>query len=122
MADWCEASLDKPVTPAVNYVRVGPVAAIPRGQGRAFSVGRYEVAVFNVDGTLYATENACPHQGGPIAEGTLEGQEVTCPWHAWCFDVSTGKMKLTDMTMLVRFDVRVEGGDVLVATVPIEDA
>ncbi|MGR4064428.1 MAG: Rieske (2Fe-2S) protein [Vulcanimicrobiaceae bacterium] len=116
-------SLDNPARPATaGYVRVSSVAAIPPGRSRAFDVGRYEVAVFNVGGTFYATENACPHQGGPIAEGTLDGEEVTCPWHAWTFNVTTGKMRIGDFTMLARFDVRIEGHDVLVSTVPMAES
>lgn len=49
------------------------------------------VAVYNVDGTFFATQNACTHRGGPLGDGTLEGTTVTCPWHGACFDVTTGQ-------------------------------
>lgn len=49
-----------------------------------------EIALFNVDGNIYALDNACPHMGGPLGEGELENGCVTCPWHGWQFDVKTG--------------------------------
>jgi nitrite reductase (NADH) small subunit len=50
-----------------------------------------EIALFRVEGEIYALDNACPHQGAPLAEGHLEGYCITCPWHAWDFDVRTGE-------------------------------
>src|ERR1700758_2741244 len=75
----------------IEFVRVGDAASVPPGTAKAFTIERYDVAVFNVGGAFYALENACPHQGGPIADGFVEALEVTCPWHAWCFDLRTGK-------------------------------
>ncbi len=100
------------------FVRVASRTEIPPGEGRSFSVGAYDVAVFDVDGRLFAIENSCPHQGGPIADGYLEGPVVTCPWHAWRFDVRSGKMTLGDFAEIPRFAVRVEGDDVLVSSEP----
>ena len=50
-----------------------------------------ELAVYNVDGEFYATENFCPHKGAPLTEGTLCGHIVECGWHGWQFDVRTGE-------------------------------
>lgn len=82
-------------------------------------VGRYEIALFNVDGELFALENSCPHQGGPIADGWVEGETVTCPWHAWCFNLRTGKMTLGEFATIPRFAVRIEAGDIYISTEPI---
>lgn len=102
------------------FIRIAPAAEIPAGTGRAFALGRYEVAVFNIEGAFYAVENSCPHQGGPLAEGWLEGPLVTCPWHGWCFDVRSGKMTLGDFASVSRFELQVRSGDIYVATEPIE--
>ncbi len=104
-----------------EFVRIHGAADIPPGAGRAFSVGRYEVAVFNVGGELFALENSCPHQGGPLADGWLEQSLVTCPWHGWCFDVRSGKMTLGDFARVPRFTVRRDGGDLVVSTEPLEE-
>jgi len=74
-----------------------------------------------VDGRFYALENACPHQGGPLADGHLEGALVTCPWHAWCFDVRTGRMTLGEFARVPRFAVRVEGTTILIKPEPEGD-
>ena len=105
-----------------HFVRVAPLADIPPGHSRAVSAGRYEIALFNVDGSVYAIENTCPHQGGPLADGFLEGPYVTCPWHAWCFDVRTGKMTLGDFAAVPKFDVKIENGTVFVASEPSREA
>ncbi|MBI1903116.1 MAG: Rieske 2Fe-2S domain-containing protein [Planctomycetia bacterium] len=67
------------------------VAELPPGQCRPVMAGDLEVAVFNVDGQFYVLKNECPHAGGPLGEGFLEGPVVTCPWHGWQFDVTSGQ-------------------------------
>lgn len=104
-----------------SFVRVADAESILPGQPVVFSVGRYDVAIFNVDGELYALENLCPHQGGPIAEGWVEGATVTCPWHAWCFDLRTGTMTLGDFATIPRFDVRIDDAGVYVSQEPISE-
>ena len=88
------------------------------GDAVTLRVGAYDVALFNVDGTYYAYENACPHQGGPIAEGYIEGATVTCPWHAWCFDLRTGSMTIGDFARLASFPLELEDGKVRIASAP----
>jgi nitrite reductase/ring-hydroxylating ferredoxin subunit len=105
-----------------QFVRVGDVAEVPPGTGKAFPLGSFDIAVFNIRGELHALENACPHQGGPIAEGWLEGPIVTCPWHAWCFDVRSGKMTLGDFARIARFAVKVLDGGIYVDTEPMPEA
>lgn len=100
------------------FVRIAAAGDIPPGSARAYSMGRYEIALFNLAGQYYALENSCPHQGGPIADGWLEGAEVTCPWHGWCFDVRSGKMTLGDFARITRFAVEVRGEEVFVSTQP----
>lgn len=100
------------------FVPVAQVHQIPPGSALAAPVGRYEVAVFHIEDGFYALENCCPHQGGPLADGYLEGPMVTCPWHAWCFDVRSGKMSLGDLALVPRFEVKIEGETILVATEP----
>lgn len=72
------------------------------------------VALFNVEGTFYALDGVCPHQGGPLGKGSLSGAVVTCPWHGWQFDVRTGKHQLSRTIVQPALNVRVEGQAVLV--------
>jgi nitrite reductase/ring-hydroxylating ferredoxin subunit len=96
-----------------SFVRACAVADVAPGTGKQVTVEGKEIALFNVDGTIHAIDNECPHRGGPLAEGELEGCLVTCPWHAWQFDLTTGD-SITDDSKVVRYDVKVEGGDVFV--------
>ncbi len=102
----------------MSFVKVGATAEIVPGEAKAYIVGDREVAVFNVDGAFYAIENSCPHQGGPLAEGFIDGPIVTCPWHAWCFDVRDGSMTLGDYSTVDAFDVRIVGPELEVASEP----
>ena len=71
-------------------VRVAGGGEVPAGEGRVVEVAGRTLAVFNVEGRYYAIDNVCPHRGGPLGEGDLDGTAVSCPWHAWRFDVTTG--------------------------------
>lgn len=104
----------------IEFVWVAETVEIPAGTAKAFLSGGHEVAIFNVDGEFYALANTCPHQGGPIADGFLEGALITCPWHAWCFDVRTGKMTLGDFARIERFALRRDGGALYVSTEPLQ--
>ena len=78
-----------------SRVNVAPVDEVPPGEGRVFEVKGRTLAVFNVDGRFYATDNDCPHRGGPLGEGDLDGTVVRCPWHAWRWDVTPGPTSTT---------------------------
>jgi nitrite reductase (NADH) small subunit/3-phenylpropionate/trans-cinnamate dioxygenase ferredoxin subunit len=97
-----------------TFSKACPASDVAPGAGKLVAVDGKEIALFNVDGTFYALDNECPHRGGPLGEGDLEGCIVTCPWHAWQYDVRTGE-SITDDLKVARYDVKVEGGDVLVA-------
>ena len=72
-------------------------------------VGDRIIAVFNVEGTYYALDGVCPHQGGPLGKGSLTDCVVTCPWHGWQFDVRTGQSQLTPSVRQPTIPVRVRG-------------
>ncbi|GAC1393997.1 MAG: nitrite reductase small subunit NirD [Vulcanimicrobiaceae bacterium] len=104
-----------------EFIAVAEVADIPLGGAKACTVGRYEVALFHIAEGFFALENACPHQGGPLADGFLDGPMVTCPWHAWCFDVRNGRMTLGEFAVVTRFEDRVDGTTILVRTEPDDE-
>jgi nitrite reductase (NADH) small subunit len=94
--------------------RVATVADCPPGSSLEAIAGDRIVALYNVDGEFRALDGVCPHQGGPLGKGRLEGCIVTCPWHGWQFDVRDGQHQLSATIRQERFDVRVEDGDVMV--------
>jgi nitrite reductase (NADH) small subunit len=98
-----------------NFVKVAQTSEIPVGQGKCVEVDDKRIAIFNLDGTFYAIDDVCPHQGGPLGEGELDGKVVTCPWHGWEYDITTGiNMFETDVKQ-DQFEVKVEGDDILVS-------
>jgi nitrite reductase/ring-hydroxylating ferredoxin subunit len=97
-----------------NWVRIATCDECPPGAAREYVAEGRIVALFNVDGAWHALDGVCPHQGGPLGQGTLEGCVVTCPWHGWQFDVRTGQHQINRQLAQPRFDVRVEEGWVLV--------
>ena len=97
-----------------EWVRVADALDIPAGTGKEFAVLGRIVAVFNIAGTFYAMDGVCPHAGGPLGEGVLTGNVVTCPWHGWQFDVTSGQHCLNANLQHPAFPVRLEGNDVLV--------
>ena len=106
----------------MDFLDVGSVDQIPRGFAKAVMVGPYEVAVFHVGDDWYAIDNTCPHQGASLALGWVYEKTVTCPWHAWCFSLETGRMTLMDMEGVATFAVRVSDGRVAVSTQPVTNA
>ena len=71
--------------------RAAKVSEIPPGAIKELQVAGKPVALANVGGKFYAITNTCLHRGGPLGQGQLQGNVVTCPWHGWQFDVTTGK-------------------------------
>ena len=97
-----------------TFVPCCTVGEIAPGTGKTVTAGGKELAVFNVEGTFQVIDNECPHRGGPLGEGELEGCLLTCPWHAWQFDVRTGE-SVTDDSKVAVYECKVEGDQVLVA-------
>ena len=94
--------------------RCGRADEIPPGGSKVVQVNEHVVAIFNLGGTLHAIDNTCPHQGGPLGEGYLEGDGViSCPWHGWTFDVRSGQSPIDADVKVACHKVRVEGGEIL---------
>ncbi len=100
---------------STDKVKVSALKDLPPGGARAVQFGYKEVGVFNVDGKLYAVDNICPHRGGPLSDGRLEGGVVSCPWHGWQFDVTTGALVMSPDTKLARYKVEIEGEDIFLS-------
>jgi nitrite reductase/ring-hydroxylating ferredoxin subunit len=97
-----------------DFVRVLAATELTPGQCREVAVEGKAVALYNVDGTVYATSNSCLHRGGPLGQGMMEGRGVMCPWHAWMWNVTTGENMANPDLKIPCYEVRVEDGQVLV--------
>jgi nitrite reductase (NADH) small subunit len=97
-----------------TIVKAGLVDRIAPGQGFCFKAGGEEIAVFRQrDGSLFATQNRCPHKNGPLSEGIVGGGKVICPLHAQKFDLRTGEGPDPEVCLRV-YPVREAGGEILV--------
>ena len=98
------------------FIPVARTAELPTGTMQAVRVGRRTVLLANVDGTFYAIGGLCTHQQGPLAEGSLWGAVVTCPYHGGQFDVRDGTViSGPPPCPAVRYPVRVAGDTVQIA-------
>lgn len=98
-----------------RFVKMATLDELPIGSAKEVEFEDRVYAMFNVDGEISVIDGICPHQGGPLADGPVEGTTVTCPWHGWQFDVRTGKSPLGPKIKQAVFEVKIEGNDVLVA-------
>jgi nitrite reductase (NADH) small subunit len=98
-----------------DRMKVAAVAELGEGQARTVEVNGKSIAVFNVAGRYYAIDNLCPHRGGPLGEGDVEGQIVVCPWHGWRWDVTTGANANNPAVRVSCYPVTVEQGTIFVA-------
>ena len=103
-----------------EFVEVTRVEQIPPGSGARFTVADKDVAVFNAEGTICAIADTCPHAGGSLGLGKLNGTIVTCPVHGMKFDVTTGCFAGTSSFGVALFPAMVVDGKIMVALSPNE--
>jgi nitrite reductase/ring-hydroxylating ferredoxin subunit len=96
------------------WLKASTLELCPPGSCQEVLVSDRIVALFNVQGTIYALDGVCPHQGGPLGQGTLAGSVVTCPWHGWQFDVRSGQHLVHPLVRQPGLPVRVEGNTIWV--------
>ena len=97
-----------------DFVKALVAADLAPGTGTEVSVAGRPVALFNVDGSFFAISNTCLHRGGPLGQGFVEGRTVTCPWHAWTFDLASGENVVNGELKVACFETKVEDGQVFV--------
>jgi len=95
-------------------IKAGTTDDIAEGSAKIIKAGEKEIAVFNSKGEFYAVGNSCPHRGGPLGEGYLNGDIVSCPLHDWQFDIRTGKCQMSPMICVPTYKVEVRGEEVFV--------
>ncbi len=95
-----------------EFVTVARVDDVAPGQSRLVTVNGRMVGLFNVGGTFHAIDNVCLHRGGPLHEGGLGGRIVTCPWHGWQYDVTTGTLVQDPAVGVTKHATRIVGSDV----------
>ena len=96
-----------------HFIKVAEKSEMADGTGKCVEVEGKRIALFNLGGEFYAIEDACTHRGGPLSEGSLEGDEVECPWHGAHFNIKSGQVTSppagADVTT---YKVRIAGDDI----------
>ena len=98
-----------------DYAEVAKLDELPPGTGTSVEVQGKAVAVFNVDGTIYAIADACLHRGMPLGVGALEGDVIRCRAHGWRYDVKTGAVVGVPGMSLATYSAKVEKGKIWVS-------
>ncbi len=98
------------------FTRVAHVRDLPPDSKLLVTVNGDPVALFNVAGTIYAVEDVCTHDGGPLVEGDLDGYQIECPRHGARFDIRTGRaVRMPAFEPIKTYAVKVEGEEILIA-------
>lgn len=92
-----------------NWTDAAALADVPEGDVMAVQVAGKEIALYEVDGEVFATDNICTHGAARMSDGFLEGREIECPLHQGRFDVCTGKALCTPLTQDIKtYPVKIE--------------
>ncbi|HWW60802.1 MAG TPA: Rieske 2Fe-2S domain-containing protein [Thermoanaerobaculia bacterium] len=98
-----------------RFVEIAKIADVPVGRAKAITLDGRTIALYHTTDGFFATDNTCPHRGGPLAEGDLMGNEIVCPWHLWGFDVASGACVGNPEIAIATHEVRVDEDRVLVS-------
>ena len=98
----------------VTYIEAAALEQLPPGRGMSVTVAGKDIALFNVEGTIYAMDDSCLHQGLSLGNSKLEGKVVTCRGHGWKYDVTTGSTLVSPGFGVASYPVKVVEGKILV--------
>lgn len=106
----------------MKFIKVAESTELGPGEKRKISWEDHQILLTNVGNSYYAIDNKCPHMGGSLSEGTLDGTQITCPRHGSVFDVTTGKVVQSGKLLFIKvhvhdlhsYPVKIEGTDILI--------
>jgi len=105
-----------------DFIDIAALADVPLGRARTFDAGGgRKIAVYRTPHGVFASDNTCPHRGGPLGEGDIIGNEIVCPWHLWGFDLVSGECAGIPGMSIVTHEVRVEGERIMVKLAPVRE-
>jgi MocE subfamily Rieske [2Fe-2S] domain protein len=99
----------------IEFHSVAKTADLDEGEAMQVVVGGREIAIYNLGGAFYATDDICTHAYASLADGYIEGEKIECPLHGGCFEIKTGKAVTAPCTEdLKTYPVKVDNGSILV--------
>jgi nitrite reductase (NADH) small subunit len=96
----------------VPLFRIKPLSELPLGSLAQLQINGSAYALCNHDGTLRCFDGLCPHAGGPLGDGNLDGDQIVCPWHGWAFDCRSGANDFDPSIQLKSYPVVVQDGSI----------
>ncbi|HJN22665.1 MAG TPA: nitrite reductase small subunit NirD [Rhodospirillales bacterium] len=94
-----------------EWIEIGKLEDIPRRGARVLKTAGGDIAVFrSADDRVFALDDSCPHQGGPLSQGIIHGWKVTCPLHNWIIELASGKAVAPDQGGAGKYPVRIKDG------------
>ncbi len=97
-----------------KFIKVAATSELAPGSSKKIELNGKEIALFNIEGTFHAIDDMCPHRGGSLSEGFIESGVVSCPWHGWQFQLANGECLTDPGICQMKYEVKVEGNDVLI--------
>lgn len=94
------------------YTLAAKTNEIEEGKGKRFEINGKPIALFKKNGVIFATDEACPHAGGPLSEAELDGETITCPWHGFQYNLKTGQSP--QHCTLKTYPVKIDGEKILI--------
>ena len=99
----------------MSWIDIGHIDEVPLRGARLLKTPMGCIAVFRTaEAEVFAASNSCPHKGGPLSEGIVHGQSVTCPLHNWVFDLNTGEAQGADEGRIETYPLRLDGSRMLI--------
>ena len=105
-----------------DFIDVASIDELPVGRAKTWKVGERSIALYHTKSGFFASDNECPHRGGPLGQGDVMGDEIVCPWHLWGFDVRTGVCTGNLQVSIVTHEVKVDRDRILVKLAPAREA
>jgi nitrite reductase/ring-hydroxylating ferredoxin subunit len=101
-----------------EHTHICSLAELPPGTLRYAEIDGLPIAIANVAGAIYAFSDACRHEGGPLSNGVLIDETITCPWHGWTYSIRTGKAIVPPLPLRIpTYPTIVENGEIFVMVV-----
>jgi nitrite reductase (NADH) small subunit len=99
-----------------DWLDIGTLNDIPRRAARVVKTARGDIAIFRtMDDQIFALDDKCPHKGGPLSQGIVQGESVTCPLHNWVISLKTGEAQGADQGCTRTIAVRLQDGRILLS-------
>lgn len=105
-----------------DFVDVASINDVAAGRAKSLKVGERTIALYHTKSGFFASDNTCPHRGGPLGQGDVIGEEIVCPWHLWGFDVRSGVCMGNVQVSIVTHEVKIDRDRVLVKLSPAREA